>query len=112
MQPLVGLEHEGVKVHPALRRDRAVVEGEVHQHRLAAPDPAPQIDAGYPLGLVAQQTGEQSAVPAGRRCFQPVERRYRAGLRRIGPKLARGDQRGIGRPDRPVMPAGWECERA
>ena len=82
---------------PALGLHVDVVEGEVHQHRFAAPDPAPQIDAGGPAARLAEQPRQQAAVlrNAGR---EAIERRDRARLRRIGFQLARRDQRGIGRP--------------
>ena len=45
-QPLMHLEHEFVEMDAALGLVGDRLEGEVHQHRFAAPDPAPQIDAG------------------------------------------------------------------
>ncbi len=43
MHAAVHLLHEGMKMHPALRRDVGRCGEEVHQHGLAAPDPAPEV---------------------------------------------------------------------
>ena len=83
--------------------DVDVVEGEVHQHRLAAPDPAPQIDAAQARLPLAEQPAEQA-----RRCsdFELAASRSSAAtarcLRRIGLQLAGRDERGIGPPDGPA----------
>src|SRR5262245_51490680 len=63
MDALVHVDHELVEVCTALARDRARVEEEVHQHRLAAPDVAIDVDALDRLLRVA---------PAGTK--QPAER--------------------------------------
>jgi hypothetical protein len=42
-QPLVDLEHEGVEMDPALLFDRQRLVEQVHQHRLAAADAAPEV---------------------------------------------------------------------
>ena len=98
-QPLVHLEHEGVKVDPALGGRVDVVERQVHQHRLAAPDPAPQIDPAARRGLAAEQARQEAGAGAPDRGAEAVERGGRPGLVGIGLELARRDQRGIGVSD-------------
>ena len=88
-----------MEVDAALGLDVDMVEGEVHQHRLAAPDPAPQIDAGRAVAALAEQPREEAAARS-QVGGEPVERRDRACLRRIGLQFARRDQRGVGRADR------------
>ena len=61
-QPAVGFEHELVEVHPALGVNVEMVEGQVHQHRLAATDAAPQIGAAGAAALTAEQAGEEAAL--------------------------------------------------
>jgi hypothetical protein len=60
----VHVEHEGVEMHAALVRDRRRGEKQVHQHRLAAPDRTPQIEAARRfLGPLAEsEAGQQSAA--------------------------------------------------
>ena len=53
-QPLVHVEHERVEVRSPIWLEGDVIEGEIHQHRLAAPDAAPQIDACGRVGFVAE----------------------------------------------------------
>jgi hypothetical protein len=62
LQPRVGLEHEGVEMHPPLGLDPDMLEREVHQHRLAAPDPAPQIDARRTRLALAEQAEDTAAA--------------------------------------------------
>ena len=71
MDRAVGGLHEGVKVDPALAGDRGRVGKQVHQHRLAAPDPAPQIQ---PLGgwcRFDKQGGQNAGLAQGLR-LQPL----------------------------------------
>src|SRR5579885_2423020 len=90
LDPVVHVEHEGVEMHPPLRRDRRGGEEQVHQHRLAAPDRAPQVDAARPPGVAAAPARQPGARPRHRdiaveRAVQAVERGDDAALRRIGP---------------------------
>ena len=103
-KPLVGFEHEGVEMDPAfgLRVDFSIAD--VHQHRLAAPDRAPQVNAAGTTG-----PGEISQQPAWpvEVMRKPVERLDAASLRRIGPKLAAAQQPRISRSDRSGHPRGF-----
>jgi hypothetical protein len=67
----VDFEHEGVEVDAALGGDAERVDEQVHQHRLAAPDAAPQID---PRGSASRLLPRIAAtsVPWRGRCFQLV----------------------------------------
>ena len=60
MNALVHVDHEFVEVHAALARDRARFEEEIHQHRLAAPDVAVDVDA-LDRRLLAPAGGKQPA---------------------------------------------------
>ena len=89
-----------------LRRIVDAVEEQVHQHRLAAPDAAPQIDAARRLGLAAERAPQHAA--ALRRRFELGLRARRAGaaaarLFGIGAELAGGDQRVDSGRATPVM---------
>src|SRR5215470_15310837 len=42
-EPVVNIEHKGVKVRPPFAHDRATGEKQVHQHSLAAADIAPNV---------------------------------------------------------------------
>ena len=74
-----------------------VREGEVHQHRLAAPDAAPEIDASGTVGPVAEPFTQEPALNEAR--SEPVERGDRTLLRGIGLELACAKEPGIGPPD-------------
>ena len=82
---------------PALGLQRDLVISQIHQHRLAATDTTPQIDAAgrfRPAEKLRQQT---IAMAQFRR--ETVNRTGRRGLLRIGLEFARRDQRGIGFSD-------------
>ena len=53
-QPGVNLQHEGVEVDAALLGDCEALVEQVHQHRLAAPDPAPQVKPARGRGLFGE----------------------------------------------------------
>ena len=72
-QPFVNLDHERREVGAALGLDLDGVVGEVHQHRLAAPDPAPQIDATGCRGL-GEQPRQEPAIGRALRRGEAVER--------------------------------------
>ena len=57
----VDFEHEGVEVNPALGRNGERLDEQVHQHRLAAPDAAPDVEAARGRGLLAEQLAQQPA---------------------------------------------------
>ena len=95
--------HETMEMDALLARDLGGVEEQVHQHGLAAPDLAHQIQPGRHifLGMApAQQPGQQA--PAGRRnrlgivTTQPLPQILQAldrcRLRRVGRQRAVGDQ--------------------
>ena len=99
---LVHLEHELAEMDAALAADGQALEEQVHQHRLAAPDIAPQVDAARAIGPLAER------APQDRPAFgdgfefvlQPVEPRGGGGLVGIGAKFARRDQRVVSGEDR------------
>ena len=101
-QPRVGFEHEFVEVDAALGLDVDVREGEVHQHRLAAADAAPQIDAGR-AAIAAEPNSRESNPPLAHARCKPIERRDGARLRRIGLQLVGGNQLIVGDPDGSVI---------
>jgi hypothetical protein len=71
-QALVNLEHEGVEVDPALGLDRQGLVEQVHQHRLAASDAAPEVGTAHGIGLA--ENLEQSARRLGFECaLQAIE---------------------------------------
>ena len=98
----VGFEHEGVEVDAALRLHVDMVEGEVHQHRLAPADAAPQVDPGKRGLLLAEQLAEQARPAVLQLRRKPIERRDRALLRRIGLELPCPDQFLVGAAYRPA----------
>ena len=55
-KPLVHLQHEGMEMGPALRLHIGCVECQVHQHRFAAPDTAPQVNARKCRRFAAKET--------------------------------------------------------
>ena len=79
--------------------DVDVREGEVHQHRLAAPDAAPQIDSGRALPAGSEQARQESG-PLPPVAGEPVERRHRPRLCRVGLELVGGNQLVICSPNR------------
>src|SRR5262249_44555803 len=80
----------------ALGMNVDVGEGEVHQHRFATTDPAPQIHAGGLLVRWTDKASEEATVAHARR--KPVERDHSASLRRIGLPLMGGHQGVVGDP--------------
>jgi hypothetical protein len=56
----MNFEHERVEMHPALLGNGERLVEQVHQHRLAAPDTAPQVNAADAIGFA-----EQAGKPAG-----------------------------------------------
>ena len=89
-EPGVGLQHELVEMHPTLGLDRNVGESEVHQHRLAAPDPAPEINTDGAIFLRSEKSREEAAVVEAR--GQPVERSDSVRLRLVRLQFVGGNQ--------------------
>jgi hypothetical protein len=99
VQALLRLEHEGVEMHPPGRDRRGGRDQQVHQHRLAAADRAPEIDPARcrrrrrAAGEAAEQA-HRAALFDGRHrervgeLLQPQRRRR---LLRIGAKLTLGE---------------------
>ena len=58
----VNLDHEFVEVNAALRFDAETLMEQVHQHRFAAPDPAPQVDAARAFRLLAEDAPDDAAL--------------------------------------------------
>ena len=96
----VHLQHELGEMDAALGLDRDMVEEQVHQHRLAAPDIAPEIDALGGRRALAGQAGKQSGLARGfqfgRKLLEPGGG---GGLFGIGAELFCGDQATIGVED-------------
>ncbi len=91
MQRRLHLLHEGVEMHPALGLDPDIVVKEVHQHRLAASDAAPEIEALHRLGRLAEYPVEKSLLPVAR-FFQlladALQVRQHGALRRVLTEVA------------------------
>ena len=109
----VDVEHESVEMHAPLVGDRRRGKKQIHQHRLAAPDRTPEIDAARRLrrSLAEHEPRQQPAVRrAGRlvveqRVMETLQAGDGAKLRPIGadraPSGALAVQRGRARaPDR------------
>jgi hypothetical protein len=96
--PRVDVEHEGVEMDAPFALDGQMVVKQVHQHRLAAADGAPQIDAARRVGFAPGDPPQDAA--ARRRRLQIGLQRGEAFCRRplfgVGLQLARSDQRVIG----------------
>ena len=61
------LLHEGMEMHAAFRRDGDGLEKEIHQHRLAAPDAAPDVKAlGRRYRTAETEKSEGADLLAGR----------------------------------------------
>ena len=55
--------HEGMEVNAPLKLDRGALEEDIHEHRLAAPDIAPQIDtSGRRRTSITQKLGEETVL--------------------------------------------------
>jgi hypothetical protein len=78
------LDHEGVKVDPPLGFDIDVIEGEIHEHRLAAADAAPQIDS-VATRFPPSQEPVQQPLARGQRKSKAIEGEDPAKLCRVGP---------------------------
>ncbi|EKD61090.1 MAG: hypothetical protein ACD_54C00406G0002, partial [uncultured bacterium] len=57
---MVDFLHEGMKMHPAFLGNGQVGKEQVHQHRLAAPDAAPQVKALRRCDRLGEQPGKQA----------------------------------------------------
>ena len=108
INPLVNLGHEFVEVRAALVLDRAVLKKQIHQHGLAAPDLAVNVEAARrrlvlvrqtagPAGLACAPACSSQAAARGRRMPRrppPARRRARSRRKRRG--LIMGAERGGG----------------
>ena len=113
MDALVHVGHEGVEMDPALAAHAERLEEQVHQHRLAAPDRAPDVE---PARLRRRLALAEEPAERARLACEPVLARARlpAGssrlnerdLRRIALDGAGGDEPVIARGDG-VMEWGW-----
>ena len=114
VQALVHLEHELVEVHAALLRHRRVGEEEIHQHRLAAADRSPDVEAvragwrlrrathAQPLAEPRPESGfRRMRGQGGELVVHGLQAQHHLFLHRIGMDLAGGTAcREIG--DRPL----------
>src|SRR5258705_5746228 len=108
VDPLMHLGHEFMEVRAALVLDRTVLEKQVHQHGLAAPDFAVNVEAARRrLVLVGKQPAKQALLAQWRVAREPLlEVRERPGglrLRGVGLDRAGGDEALIMRAER----GGW-----
>ena len=87
-------EHEGVEMRAAFLADGQRLVEQVHQHRLAAPDPAPEIDPADRRGL-AESREEAARCLGFQRPLQRVEPFGRRLLLGIGAQLAGFDERAV-----------------
>ncbi len=92
-EALMHLLHEGVEMDATLAGPFDAGEEHVHQHRLAAPDATPEIDAAHRRRPLAERPPQDRSTPGSRlQLFganrEPLDHRA---LRGIGPQLARGN---------------------
>src|SRR5258707_8429435 len=97
VNPLVNVGHEFVEVRAALVLDRTLLEKQVHQHGLAAPDLAMNVEAAWRrLVLVGKQPAKQALLAHRRVAREPLlEVREHLGgrrLRGVGLDRAGGDE--------------------
>jgi hypothetical protein len=97
----VDVEHEGVEMDALLPLDLQLIVEQIHQHRLAAPDRAPQIHAAGRRWLAARNPPQQAAARRrrfkfGLKLVQPVGGGTLFG---IGFEFARCDERVVGGKD-------------
>ena len=85
--PRVDLHHELAEMHAAFLLDGHVGEEQVHQHRLAAADPAPEVDAAgvWFLGEAGEEAGGFGGGEFG---GEGVEAGSGGGLFRVGAEFA------------------------
>ena len=99
--PCVDLVHELVKVHPPLAGYRRSGKEQVHQHGLAAPDFAMQVEAAHRASLAVKQAAKQALRLFSLQPRQHLIQQFRRiMLRRIGRQRAARHQRGISCTDR------------
>jgi hypothetical protein len=99
---------------PALGFDVEIVERQVHQHRLAAPYAAPEIDAARRFFL-AKQLLEEASVLASGIATEAIQRLDGTLLVFVRLQFARRNQRGIGLTDGPhrrPLPVRWAASLA
>ena len=103
VHPVVHFEHEGVEVDVLFRLDRRAREEHIHEHGLAAPGAAEQIEPLGSLLLAAAKrqprlpaTGPQVRRVAGQRSVQVLQLLRRQFLGHVGLDLPAGQQGAIG----------------
>ena len=103
-QPGVDFEHEGVEVNPAFALDCDAAEEQIHQHRLAATDPAPQIDPALIMrpgpAQPLPEPGRLGAAHIFELGLQTIEPDCSVKLLRIGSQLASCDKLLVTRQNR------------
>src|SRR5450631_1383652 len=112
IDPLVHFGHEFVKMRAALVHHLAVLEKQIHQHGLAAPDFAMNIEAARRRAvLVGKQPAQQALLAQGLVAREPpLEAREGIGglrLRGVGLDRAGGDERLIMGAER----RGWSGQQ-
>ena len=94
---VVNLRHEFVKVHPPLPPHHGGGEEGVHQHRLAAPDAAMDVEPADGLRLAGEQPAESAPFGCkstlGEAFLEPVHATGNGKLGRVAGQLAGFDQR-------------------
>src|ERR1700730_14363710 len=97
VNPLMHLGHEFVEVRAALVHDRTLLKKQIHQHGLAAPDFAVNVEAARrPAILVGEQPAQQTVLAQWlilrKPLFKSGKRLDNLGLRGIGLDRAGGDE--------------------
>jgi len=87
-------EHEFVEMDAALPADVHALVEQVHQHRLAAADAAPEVEPARRVGQAAERAPQDAALFRYRLQLarQPVQPLGGGGLFGVGAQFARGDQ--------------------
>jgi hypothetical protein len=101
---LVHVGHEFMKMRAALADDRGPFKEEIHQHRLSAPDVAPEIESlgrfgGLPRHQPAKRTRFRRAMEVGKRGLKRREALDDRKLSRIAFDRTRFNERGVAGPD-------------
>ena len=109
VHPAVDALHEGVEMDPLHPRRLGRGRHHVHQHRLAAPDTPPEIEAlgAIPGPLAPEEARKRAAL--GRRLdpgADRIEQRQHRALRRIGAQPPRGDLGLVDLDQRPTHGSG------
>ena len=110
---LIMFVHKGMKMHAAHGDVAQGLDKQIHQHRLAAPDPAPQVKPGNRVRRAAKQAAFDRLR---QRLRDTVEMGHDPGLGRIRAQQASGDARvvkgGCVRHDPGFSPARGRATRS